>query len=126
MIPVMSVSRCNMDDIAVIEITELKDLVTAPEQFNGRRKIVLDLKNNEIIKTAILEGSDLLIEGRLPEAVGFFLAVVKEVKAVDGHLVLADLSESDHMYVIVMFGMANTITVKDTLEDALAYLNDQD
>ena len=101
----------------------LKDLVTAPEHLIGRRKIVLDLKNNEIIKTAILEGSDLLIEGRLPEAVGFFLAVVKEVKAVDGHLVLVGLSESDHRYLIGMFGLGTLVTAKDTLDEALAHLN---
>jgi hypothetical protein len=113
-----------MDDIAVIEITELKDLVTAPEHFNGRRKIVLDLNHNRVIRTALVEGSELLIEGRLPEAVGFFLPVVKQVKAMmGGQLILVNVSESDYMYLITICRLGSILTVKDTLEEALAYLD---
>jgi hypothetical protein len=112
-----------MDDIAVIEITELKDLVTAPGHFNGRRKIVLDLNHNRVILTALVEGSDLLIEGRLPKAVGFFFPVVKQVKAIGGQLILVNVSESDYMYMITICGLGPIFTVKDTLEEALVYLD---
>ena len=110
-----------IDDVVIIDITGLEDLDNAVDSSvtAGQRKIILDLKQREIIDNALRTGKS----GRGVEAASAFLVPYRKVKPVDGEVVLINMSESDYRSLVTIFHLGSILVIKDTLEDALEYLD---